>query len=148
MPPSGPAVGGGDGRYVERVRSTYYYAREARSDPDTDAGRSATGVRLRAATATQTGICAVDPTRIPYGSRVFIETANGPREYLAADTGGAVKRERASGGSAVVVDFYSPRQVGGDYQDVTIVPYRGAVPFARLPATEKRRLFDRRPGGP
>jgi 3D (Asp-Asp-Asp) domain-containing protein len=136
------AVGGVNGGYDEQVRSTYYYAGEANSDPDTDAGRSSTGVTLQAATATQVGVCAVDPSVIPYGSQVIVQTADGPRYYIAADTGGAVKNETASGGNAHVIDFYSRSQVGGEYQTVTVIPYSGSTSFTNLSASQKNSFFN------
>lgn len=128
--------------YTEVVRSTFYFAGEKHSDPDTDAGRSSTGVKLRPATATQIGVCAVDPTVIPYGSRVIVQTDDGPRYYIAADTGGAVKAEVASAGALHVIDFYSDKQVGLEDQLVTIIPYAGSTRFKDLTAGQQRRLFD------
>ena len=133
-----------DGRYTMRVRVTHYFAGESHSDPDTDAGRSSTGVPLRTATAARAGVCAVDPATIPYGSRVVVDTVDGLRSYLAADTGGAVRHRTASGGTVPVVDLYSPTPVGGDYQTVTVVPYRGSVPFGRLSITDKLARLDQR----
>jgi 3D (Asp-Asp-Asp) domain-containing protein len=123
--------------FALRVRATHYFAGETHSDPDTDAGRSATGVPLRTATAARAGICAVDPAVIPYGSRVTVQTADGPRSYLAADTGGAVIHRTASHGTAPVIAFYSAVQVGGEYAVVTVVPYVAAIPFLRLTAAQR-----------
>ena len=136
------AVSGLSGGYDEKVRSTYYYAGEANSDPDTDAGRTSTGVPLQMASATQVGVCAVDPSVIPYGSQVVVQTADGPRYYIAADTGGAVKNETASGGTAHVIDFYSNTQVGGQYQTVTVIPYSGSQGFTSLSAAQKASYFN------
>ena len=94
------------------ARVTVYWARGGSgSDHNTRRHRCATGTTLRA------GHCAVDPRRIPYGSRVVLP--NG--EALAAvDTGAAVKSRRAArlGGrnrfekNALVVDrfFETKRQ--------------------------------------
>src|SRR4051794_20158132 len=70
------------------ARVTVYWASGGSgSDHNTRQHRCATGARLRA------GHCAVDPRRIPYGSRVVLP--NG--EALAAvDTGTAVKSRRAA----------------------------------------------------
>jgi 3D (Asp-Asp-Asp) domain-containing protein len=70
------------------ARVTVYWASGGSgSDHNTRNHRCATGERLRA------GHCAVDPRRIPYGSRVLLP--NG--EALAAvDTGTAVKSRRAA----------------------------------------------------
>ena len=135
-------MNGVSGGYNEQVRSTYYYAGEQHSDDDTDAGRSSTGVTLREATATQVGVCAVDPTVIPYGSQVLVQTADGPRYYIAADTGGAVKNETASGGQSHVIDFYSHGQVGGENQTVTIIPYSGSQSFQSLSTAQKNSYFN------
>lgn len=88
------------------ARVTVYWASGGSgSDHNTRHHRCATGARLR------TGHCAVDPRRIPYGSRVVLP--NG--EALAAvDTGTAVKSRRAarlagrntSEKSAVVIDRF------------------------------------------
>jgi hypothetical protein len=67
--------------------TVYWAAGGSGSDHNTRHHRCATGARLRA------GHCAVDPRRIPYGSRVVLP--NG--EALAAvDTGTAVKTRRAA----------------------------------------------------
>src|SRR5689334_17781549 len=70
------------------ARVTVYWASGgAGSDRNTRHHRCATGARLR------NGHCAVDPRRIPYGSRVVLP--NG--ETLAAvDTGSAVRSRRAA----------------------------------------------------
>jgi hypothetical protein len=70
------------------ARITVYWAKGGSgSDRDTRNHRTSTGKRLRS------GHCAVDPRRIPYGSRVLLP--NG--EILAAvDTGGAVKTRKAA----------------------------------------------------
>ena len=70
------------------ARVTVYWAKGGSgSDRDTRAHKCSTGLRLRA------GHCAVDPRKIPYGSRVLLP--NG--ETLAAvDTGSAVKNRKAA----------------------------------------------------
>ncbi len=140
-PPS-PSSDLSPGTYAVRVRATHYNAGDAHRDPDTDAGRSSTRVRLRVATAKAAGVCAVDPAVIPYGSRVVVRTADGPRFYVAADTGGAVRHRTASGGTTPVIDFYSPVPVADDYQTVTVVPYAGPTPFTRLDPAQRLACFD------
>jgi 3D (Asp-Asp-Asp) domain-containing protein len=124
------------------VRSTYYYAGETNSDPDTDAGRTSTGVPVRFATADTVGVAAVDPKVIPYGSQITVQTNDGPRYYIAADTGGAVKSMTASGGTVPVVDFYSKSQVGGTYTDVTVNPYNGPNFRTALSNSQRESFFD------
>ena len=104
-----PALFARDESLLARV--TVYWAKGGSgSDRDTRNHRTSTGKRLRS------GHCAVDPRRIPYGSRVLLP--NG--EILAAvDTGGAVKTRRAARKSgrttternALVVDrFFETKQ--------------------------------------
>jgi 3D (Asp-Asp-Asp) domain-containing protein len=70
------------------ARITVYWASGgAGSDADTRNHRCATGARLR------NGHCAVDPRRIPFGSRILLPTG----ETLAAvDTGTAVRNRKAA----------------------------------------------------
>ena len=70
------------------ARITVYWASGgAGSDSDTRNHRCATGARLR------NGHCAVDPRRIPFGSRILLPTG----ETLAAvDTGTAVRNRKAA----------------------------------------------------
>jgi hypothetical protein len=70
------------------ARITVYWASGgAGSDRDTRNHRCATGARLR------NGHCAVDPRRIPFGSRILLPTG----ETLAAvDTGTAVRNRKAA----------------------------------------------------
>jgi 3D (Asp-Asp-Asp) domain-containing protein len=70
------------------ARITVYWASGgAGSDSDTRNHRCATGARLR------NGHCAVDPNRIPFGSRIVLPSG----ETLAAvDTGTAVKNRKAA----------------------------------------------------
>jgi 3D (Asp-Asp-Asp) domain-containing protein len=70
------------------ARITVYWASGgAGSDRDTRNHRCATGARLR------NGHCAVDPHRIPFGSRILLPTG----ETLAAvDTGTAVRNRKAA----------------------------------------------------
>jgi 3D (Asp-Asp-Asp) domain-containing protein len=70
------------------ARITVYWASGGGgSDSDTRNHRCATGARLR------NGHCAVDPRRIPFGSRVVLPSG----ETLAAvDTGTAVKNRKAA----------------------------------------------------
>jgi 3D (Asp-Asp-Asp) domain-containing protein len=77
------------------ARVTVYWASGGRgSDADTRQHKCSTGVRLRF------GHCAVDPRRIPYGSKVVFSDGT----LTAVDTGGAVvnrKAARRSGRTAV-----------------------------------------------
>jgi 3D (Asp-Asp-Asp) domain-containing protein len=77
------------------ARVTVYWASGGRgSDRYTRRHKCATGVRLRV------GHCAVDPRRIPYGSKVVLPDG----VFTAVDTGGAVinrKAARRAGRTAV-----------------------------------------------
>ncbi len=88
------------------ARVTVYWARGgAGSDRYTRLHKASTGMRL------QSGHCAVDPRRIPYGSRIVFPDRT---TLLAVDTGTAVKNRKAArlGGrnvyerSAIVVDRF------------------------------------------
>jgi 3D (Asp-Asp-Asp) domain-containing protein len=93
------------------ARVTAYWASEG--DYYTGRGLSATGVRLH------DGLCAVDPSIIPYGSVVEIA---GVGKYLAVDTGSAVVGRTAAreGGhtsaerNAIVVDIFFESRVDGE----------------------------------
>jgi 3D (Asp-Asp-Asp) domain-containing protein len=70
------------------ARVTVYWAKGGSgSDRDTRNHRCATGMRL------QTGHCAVDPRKIPYGSRVVFSDGTA---LAAVDTGTAVKNRKAA----------------------------------------------------
>lgn len=111
---------------VVRARTTTYFPGERYSDPDTDAGRTATGGPLVPASPDMAGTVAVDPAKYPYGT--IFRTPDGS-VHVAADTGGAVKRMTASRGRADVLDFASPTPLP-DYQDVEVIP----------PTTDYKRL--------
>jgi 3D (Asp-Asp-Asp) domain-containing protein len=94
------------------ARVTVYWARGGRgSDHYTRQHKSATGLRL------QQGHCAVDPRRIPYGSRVVLPDGT---NLSAVDTGTAVRNRKAARRSgrttnersAIVIDkfFENKRQ--------------------------------------
>src|SRR5262252_3369667 len=93
------------------ARVTVYWARGGRgSDRDTRQHKSATGTRLHV------GHCAVDPRKIPYGSRVVLPDGS---SLSAVDTGSAVRNRKAArrGGrtiderSAIVIDkFFETKQ--------------------------------------
>jgi 3D (Asp-Asp-Asp) domain-containing protein len=94
------------------ARVTVYWARGGRgSDHYTRQHKSATGLRL------QQGHCAVDPKKIPYGSRVVLPDGTA---LSAVDTGSAVRNRKAARRSgrtnhernAVVIDkfFETKRQ--------------------------------------
>lgn len=70
------------------ARVTVYWAKGGSgSDRYTRQHKCATGIRL------QTGHCAVDPNRIPYGSRVIFPDGT---TLAAVDTGTAVKNRKAA----------------------------------------------------
>jgi 3D (Asp-Asp-Asp) domain-containing protein len=70
------------------ARVTVYWARGGRgADRYTSQHKSATGLRL------QQGHCAVDPKKIPYGSRVVLPDGSA---LSAVDTGGAVRNRKAA----------------------------------------------------
>ena len=70
------------------ARVTVYWAHSGRgADRDTRQHKSATGQRL------QQGHCAVDPRKIPYGSRVVLPDGTALR---AVDTGTAVQNRKAA----------------------------------------------------
>lgn len=68
------------------ARITVYWARGRGSDRDTRRHHSATGRRLRS------GHCAVDPRRIPYGSKIQLPDG----VIVAVDTGSAVVSRKAA----------------------------------------------------
>src|SRR5437667_4702155 len=70
------------------ARVTVYWARGGRgADRYTRQHKSATGQRL------QQGHCAVDPRKIPYGSRVVLPDGSA---LAAVDTGSAVRNRKAA----------------------------------------------------
>src|SRR5438105_507191 len=76
----------GDNSLLARV--TVYWARGGRgADHYTRQHKSATGLRL------QQGHCAVDPKKIPYGSRVVLPDGTA---LSAVDTGSAVRNRKAA----------------------------------------------------
>lgn len=80
-----------------KVRITGYWPGE---DEWISRYQSSTGTRLRAGRH-----CAVDPDIIPLWSKIKI--LNGKREWVAVDTGTAVKSKKASKGSLPVVDVFA-----------------------------------------
>lgn len=113
------------------VRSTTYFPGEKHSDPDTDAGRTSTGGPLVPATPTMAGTVAVDPAKYPYGT--IFRRPDGS-VYVAADTGGAVKSMKASGGKADVLDFASATPLP-DWENVQVIPPQGN--YTKMTAAEK-----------
>lgn len=87
-----PVFAGGRTPYEQRgqsllARVTVYWASGGRgSDSYTRRHKCSTGVRLRV------GHCAVDPRRIPYGSKVLLTDG----VFTAVDTGGAVVSRKAA----------------------------------------------------
>jgi 3D (Asp-Asp-Asp) domain-containing protein len=80
-----------------KVRITGYWPGE---DEWSSRFQSSTGTRLRAGRH-----CAVDPDIIPLWSKIRI--LNGKREWVAVDTGTAVKSKKASGGKLPVIDVFA-----------------------------------------
>jgi hypothetical protein len=93
------AVGAAHGYYRDNsllARVTVYWARGGRgSDRYTRQYKSATGQRLQA------GHCAVDPRRIPYGSKVVLPDGT---TLNAVDTGSAVRNRKAARKSGRTTD--------------------------------------------
>lgn len=80
-----------------KVRITGYWPGE---DEWSTRYQSSTGTRLRAGRH-----CAVDPDIIPLWSKIKI--LDGKREWVAVDTGTAVKSRKASKGRLPVVDVFA-----------------------------------------
>ncbi|NBW56788.1 hypothetical protein EBR43_03185 [bacterium] len=105
------------------VRLTVYWAKGSGTDADSAAYRSSTGRKL-----SQGISCAVDPSVIPYLSRIDIP---GVGTRFAVDTGGAVKARTASGGRRPIIDiFYENREEAlamanklGSKSEVTVKVY-------------------------
>ncbi len=90
------------GEFVDSNGRTVTYTRKL-----TGSGTAYTakpGAKTSTGRVVQSGIVAVDPSIIPYGSRVYVTSEDGKHVYgyaLAADTGGALRR-----GEALVDVFY------------------------------------------
>jgi len=80
-----------------KVRITGYWPGE---DEWSSRYQSSTGTKLRAGRH-----CAVDPDIIPLWSRIRVIGAK--REWVAVDTGTAVKSKKASGGKLPVIDVFA-----------------------------------------
>ena len=80
-----------------KVRITGYWPGE---DEWSSRYQSSTGTRLRAGHH-----CAVDPDIIPLWSKIRV--MGGKREWMAVDTGTAVKSKKASGGKLPVIDVFA-----------------------------------------
>jgi len=80
-----------------KVRITGYWPGE---DEWSSRYQSSTGTKLRAGRH-----CAVDPDIIPLWSKIRV--MGGKREWVAVDTGTAVKSKKASGGKLPVVDVFA-----------------------------------------
>ena len=80
-----------------KVRITGYWPGE---DEWSSRYQSSTGTRLRAGRH-----CAVDPDIIPLWSKIRV--MGGKREWVAVDTGSAVKSKKASKGRMPVVDVFA-----------------------------------------
>jgi 3D (Asp-Asp-Asp) domain-containing protein len=89
------------------ARLTVYWSNGSGTDRWSRRGQSSTGTRLKS------GHCAVDPRKIPYGSRVQVFDKETKRPFdtmTAVDTGTAVKYKKASGGKCIVIDKYFPNK--------------------------------------
>lgn len=80
-----------------KVRITGYWPGE---DEWSSRYQSSTGTPLRAGRH-----CAVDPDIIPLWSKIRV--MGGEREWMAVDTGTAVKSKKASGGKLPVIDVFA-----------------------------------------
>jgi 3D (Asp-Asp-Asp) domain-containing protein len=80
-----------------KVRITGYWPGE---DEWSSRYQSSTGTKLRAGRH-----CAVDPDIIPLWSKIRVIGAK--REWVAVDTGTAVKSKKASGGKLPVIDVFA-----------------------------------------
>lgn len=135
----------GDNSLLARV--TVYWARGGHgADRYTRQHKSATGLRL------QQGHCAVDPKKIPYGSRVVLPDGSA---LSAVDTGSAVRNRKAARRSgrtihernAIVIDkfFETKRQAlawansNPPFVSVKVVP-PGAPPVARPNITNSQPI--------
>jgi 3D (Asp-Asp-Asp) domain-containing protein len=129
------------------ARVTVYWARGGRgADRYTSQHKSATGLRL------QQGHCAVDPKKIPYGSRVVLPDGSA---LSAVDTGGAVRNRKAARRlgrtiperNAIVIDkfFETKRQAlawansNPPFVSVKVIP-PGAPPVAKPNITNSQPI--------
>lgn len=129
------------------ARVTVYWARGGRgADRYTGQHKSATGLRLRQ------GHCAVDPKKIPYGSRVVLPDGTA---LAAVDTGTAVRTRKAARRSgrtayernAVVIDkfFETKRQAlawansNPPFVNVKVIP-PGVPPVAKPNITNSQPI--------
>src|SRR4051794_15592413 len=118
------------------ARVTVYWASGGKgSDRDTRRHKCATGLRLR------DGHCAVDPSRIPYGSNIILP--DGTR-LSAVDTGTAVKNRKAarvagktySERNAIVIDrFFETKQQALAWANTNphFIPVRVFTPGSAIP---------------
>lgn len=135
----------GDNSFLARV--TVYWARGGHgADRYTRQHKSATGLRL------QQGHCAVDPKKIPYGSRVVLPDGSA---LSAVDTGSAVRNRKAARRlgrtiherNAVVIDkfFETKRQAlawansNPPFVNVKVIP-PGALPVAKPNITNSQPI--------
>ncbi len=129
------------------ARVTVYWAHGGRgADRYTRQHKSATGLRL------QQGHCAVDPKKIPYGSRVVLPDGSA---LSAVDTGSAVRNRKAARRSgrtihernAIVIDkfFETKRQAlawansNPPFVSVNVIP-PGAPPVAKPNITNSQPI--------
>lgn len=130
------------------ARSTHYHKDEAVSDSNTRKKKTASLISIDTVHAYKLGVVAVDPAIIPYGSIIISSSG---KTYIAADRGGDVVSRKAARElallhgydtsspeyRALVLDFYSTRQVGDYWEYFFVLKYRGKTPFRDLKNAEK-----------
>ncbi|MDD5318651.1 MAG: hypothetical protein PHF79_02415 [Candidatus Pacebacteria bacterium] len=129
-------------------RVTAYRAGRGASDKWSRKGQSATGLPLRIAEPNKIGVAAA-PSRFPSGSLLGVPTDDGPLFYLLADKGTDVESGKAAKiagrtpaeKKAPVFDLCSHQQKWENFKLVTLFPYRGSVPFEKLPLSQKVKVL-------
>lgn len=110
------------GKYLGKVRTTYYCAAEDKKW----GSQVAMHPKMRAVAGKTV---AVDPRIINYGTHIKIpglEKYFGDSYFVAEDTGGAVKSRKASGGKTLVLDIYVDNRVKMNYLANNNEPYLDA----------------------
>lgn len=134
------------------ARSTSYNKDEKKSDEDTRADKTSTEVDIFDLKELGLGTVAVDPKVIPYGSAII---APDNTICIAVDTGGDVKKRKASKERAEaigllpsskeyrapVLDFYSYKQMGKEWDNFRFIRYEGKTPFQELTSSEKNEYL-------
>ncbi len=137
---------------VMDVRVTTYHKTEHGADGETRRGLTSTGLKLVEAGSNSVGSIAIDPEVIPYGSLVIVTTKSGIRRFLCVDTGGDVKKRKASKllakkeglgtdmAKRPVIDIYSTK----NYDDwMTVVVIKDNSLQGLKPPGLKKRLKER-----